>query len=140
MLSGNNSRVRQLKKEIDVLLDRESTMWAQRSRLLWSRQGDNNTKYFNSCTTWRYRENVIKGIRYEDNIWRVQPNAISIVLVNYYKTLFSSIEQRVSPNVLSCVPTIIDDEMNDVLCRDFGEHDVAAALQQMEPLKSPCPD
>lgn len=39
MLSGNNSQVRQLKKEIDVLLDRESTMWAQGSRLLWPRQG-----------------------------------------------------------------------------------------------------
>ena len=28
MVNGNNFRVRQLKKEIDVLLDRESTMWA----------------------------------------------------------------------------------------------------------------
>lgn len=56
LFSGNNSRVRQLKKEIDVPLDRESTMWAQRSRLLWARQGDKNTKYFNSCATWRYRK------------------------------------------------------------------------------------
>ena len=28
MASGNNFRVIQLKKEIDVLLDRKSTMWA----------------------------------------------------------------------------------------------------------------
>lgn len=103
-------------------------------------KGDKNTKYFNSCATWRDRKNVIKGIRYEDSIWRVQPNAISIVLVNYYKTLFSSTEQRVSPNVLSCMPIVIDDEMNYVLCRDFGEHEVAAALQQMAPLKSPSSD
>ena len=59
---------------------------------------------------------MIEGIRYEDSIWRVQPNAISTVVVIYYKTLFSSTEQRVAPNVLSCMPTVIDDEMNDVLC------------------------
>ena len=31
MVSGNNFRVRQIKKEIEVLQDREATMWAQRS-------------------------------------------------------------------------------------------------------------
>ena len=33
-LSGNNFRVRQVKKEIEVLLDKESTRWAQWSRVL----------------------------------------------------------------------------------------------------------
>ena len=33
-VSGVNHRVRELKIEIDVLMDREARMWAQRSRLL----------------------------------------------------------------------------------------------------------
>ena len=37
ILSNNNFRVRQLQKEIDVLLEREATMWSQRSRILWAR-------------------------------------------------------------------------------------------------------
>ena len=40
MVSGNNHRVRQLKREIKVVLEREAIMWAQRSRVLWARQGD----------------------------------------------------------------------------------------------------
>ena len=40
MVSGNNYRVRQLKKEIEVLQDREATIWAQQSRILWANQGD----------------------------------------------------------------------------------------------------
>ena len=61
-------------------------------------------------------------------------------MVNYYKTLFSSTLQNVSQDVLACVPTIIDDEMNNVLCRELGENEVAATLQQMAPLKVPGPD
>ena len=34
MILRDNSRVRELKSEINVLLDREARMWAQRSRLL----------------------------------------------------------------------------------------------------------
>ena len=36
MISGNNFQVRQIKKDIEVLQEREATMWAQRSRVLWA--------------------------------------------------------------------------------------------------------
>lgn len=67
MASGNNHRIWQLKREIEVLLERKAIMWAQRSRVLWAKQGDRNTKYFHSCATRRYRKNMIKGIRDEEN-------------------------------------------------------------------------
>lgn len=35
MQSGDNSRIRELKNEINVLLDREARMWSQRSRVKW---------------------------------------------------------------------------------------------------------
>ena len=76
MVSGDNFRVRQLKKEIEVLLDRESTMWAQRSRLLRARNGDRNTKYFHSCATQRLRRNKVEGIRDSEGIWRDQQQDI----------------------------------------------------------------
>ena len=105
MVSGINFRVRQLKKEIEVLLDRESTMWAQRSRLLWARNGDRNTKYFHSRATRRFRRNKVEGIRDEEGNWRDQQHDISIVLVDYFKDLFSSCEANGSQDVdvLSCV-------------------------------------
>lgn len=60
--------------------------------------------------------NLIEGIRDEDGIWRIQLDEISKVLVNYYKTLFSSTESSVFTNVLACVPTVINEEMNATLC------------------------
>ena len=70
MTNGNNFWIREIKRETEVLLDREAIMWAQRSRVLWARQGDRNTKYFHSCATRRYRKNVIEGIRDDDDRWR----------------------------------------------------------------------
>ena len=54
--SGVNHRVRELNREIGVLMDREARMWAQRSRLLWAGHGDKNTKYFHSRATKRLKK------------------------------------------------------------------------------------
>jgi len=137
MASGNNFRVRQLKKEIDVLLDRESTMWAQWSRLLCARNGDRNTKYFHSRATRRYRRNKVEGIRDEEGNWQEKQHDISTVLVDYFKTLFSSCEPNGSQDVLSCIPTIINDDMNGMLSQEFSEREVVTTLKQMA---APRPD
>ena len=83
MLSGNNFQVKQVKRDIEVLQDRESTMWAQRSRILWAKQGDRNTKYFHCCATKRFRINSMEGIRDESGIWRAKQEEIAVVMVNY---------------------------------------------------------
>ena len=69
MVSGNNYRVRQLKKEIEVLQDWEATMWAQRSRILWANQGDKNSKYFHCCAIRRFQKNSLEDIRDEGGVW-----------------------------------------------------------------------
>ncbi|KAL0008453.1 hypothetical protein SO802_009955 [Lithocarpus litseifolius] len=137
MLSGKNFRVRQVKKEIEVLLDKESTMWAQRSRVLWVKQEDRYTKYFHCCAIRKFRKNSMEGTRDESGIWRVKQEEIVVVMVNYYKLLFSSTEKSVPPCVLACVPTVISEEMNEGLCREFEACEMVTVLQQMAYLKAP---
>ena len=72
IVSGQNDRVRELKEEIKILLDREARMWSQRSRTLWLKNGDNNTKFFHCWATKRHRKNKIRGIMDENNTWRVE--------------------------------------------------------------------
>lgn len=140
IISGNNHRVRELKSEINVLLDREAQMWAQWSRLLWASQGEKNTKYFHSRETKRFRKNQIGGIRDEQDVWRVQPDEVLAIIVNYYWDPFLSSKTDSSSSVLNHVPQVIYEEMNSSLTREFKEEEVLAALKQMAPLKAPSPD
>ena len=137
MVSRNNFRVRQIKKEIEVLQDREATMWAQRSRILWANEGEKNSKYFHCCATRRFWKNSLEGIRDEGGVWRTRQEKIGEVMVNYFKSLFTASEGIVSIGAFDYVPIVIDEEMNGSLSREFEASEVAIALQQMAPLKAP---
>ena len=54
---GDPKRMRQLEKEINVLLDKEVKMWAQRSQVLWLKDGDKNTRFFHNKASQRRRRN-----------------------------------------------------------------------------------
>ena len=51
---GLNTRIRELKSEIEILLDKENQMWLQRSKTKWAVQGDRNTRFFHNKATNRY--------------------------------------------------------------------------------------
>ena len=51
--SGKCDEVDRLKKELNVLYDKEEKMWQQRSRLQWLKNGDQNTHFFHGFATRR---------------------------------------------------------------------------------------
>ena len=61
--SGDNARVRSLRAEINDLHDKESCMWLQGSKVLWAKNGGQNSKYFHRRATQRYRKNSIANIK-----------------------------------------------------------------------------
>ena len=123
-----------------MLQDWEATMWAQRSRILWANQGDKNSKYFHCCAIRRFWKNSLEDIRDEGGVWRTRREEIGEIMVNYFKSLFTTLEGIVSTSIFDCVPTVIDEEMNESLYREFEASEVATALQQIAPLKAPGSD
>ena len=79
----------------------------------------------------------MEGIRDEEGVWKTTKEDVGEVMVNYYKSLFTFIEGSVSASMLECVPTMIDEEMNAALCKEFEAWEVNSALQQMTPFKMP---
>lgn len=38
-------------------------MWNQRSRAIWLKSGDRNTKFFHATATQRRKKNIIEGLK-----------------------------------------------------------------------------
>ena len=79
-----NHRVRALREEINTLMEWEERLLCQISRVLWLKNGDNNTRFFHSLATRRYRKNRIHGVRDELDVWKDQPDRFASTIVGYY--------------------------------------------------------
>ncbi|XP_023898698.1 uncharacterized protein LOC112010585 [Quercus suber] len=87
MRIGVNFRVRELKKEIDELVDKEYRMWFQRSKALWAANGDKNSKFFHCRATQRKRKNSILKIHKADGEWSLDMEQVTEALITYFKEL-----------------------------------------------------
>ena len=140
MVSGKNTRVRSIRMEINLLQDRESRMWCQGSRMLWLSKRDNNTTFFQSRATKRFRKNLIRGIRDQNGAWLTEHEEIRHVMENYYKELFSTSNPILEADSLEKIPCMVTKEMNKDLMKEFSEIEVKEALNHMAPLKAPGPN
>lgn len=60
---GNlGANINRLRKEINDLLDSEETLWHQRSKIHWYREGDRNTKFFHALASKRRKKNTILSL------------------------------------------------------------------------------
>ena len=112
-------------------------MWNQRSRVLWMKYGDRNTKFFHAMATQRQRHNRIEGLWGEDGLWHEEKGKVEEIIIDYFKNIFS-IEQPSDHKVkVEVMDVRITPEMNEKLLEEFREVEIRLALNQMHPTKSP---
>ncbi|KAL0016437.1 hypothetical protein SO802_003506 [Lithocarpus litseifolius] len=76
----NLGRIYVLRDEIQKLKTREELMWKQRSRNMWLKEGDRNTRYFHCRENQRNRRNFILELEDETDL---PPNATVNSLINH---------------------------------------------------------
>ena len=116
---GLNTRIRELKSEIEILLDKENQMWLQRSKTQWAVQGDRNTRFFHSNATNRYRKNFIHKHRNLNGQWSANNEEVVDIIIQYYKELFTSANPMFPEEVLLTIETRVSAQMNEKLSADF---------------------
>ncbi|XP_050277977.1 uncharacterized protein LOC126719473 [Quercus robur] len=140
MRTGLNLKIRELKKEICDLEDKENRMWFQRSKVLWAANGDKNSKFFHCRATQRMRKNSILNIRNEDGGWSSDSEAVAETLTAYFQALFTLANLPLCEAATDSINRVITDEMNDQLSLEFQNWEVQQAIKQMAPFKAQGPD
>ena len=82
--------IKTLKKEINETLTREEIMWKQRSRALWLKWGDRNTKFFYATASQRQRKNRIGGLQNHQGDWVEDQEGIDIIILDYFTAIFKT--------------------------------------------------
>ena len=123
-----------------MLLIKEEIMWKQRSCLDKMKWGDRNTKFFHRKANWRAKKNNISAIRRSDGSLSHDMDEIKRITNYFFKNIYSC-DSMVNPShILSLVKPVVNDKMNEDLCKHSSEQEISDALFQIGPLKAPGPD
>ena len=83
---------------------------------------------------------MIKALQNSLGVMSDDPEELKSLVHEFYETLYTSEGVNNMEAVLSCVPTKVTDEMNELLTAPYKGEEVKAALFQMFPTKAPGPD
>ncbi|XP_075663334.1 uncharacterized protein LOC142632901 [Castanea sativa] len=106
-----------LQLELAEWLLRSETLWRQKSRELWLKLSDRNTKFFHLSTIIRRKRNNIDAIRDEQGAWITETEATRSPFLNNFKNLFSQKEVCFPPHLEHLVLSSITEDENSELSR-----------------------
>jgi hypothetical protein len=133
-------RFKNLEKCHGELLKKQETMWRQRSKAVWLKDGDRNTKFFHNKASQRSKVNGIKKIKDEDGVWWRGEEHVERVFLNYFADLFSSS----NPSNIETTCEVVEGKLSDdhkAWCEmSYSREEIKEAIDQMHPLKAPGPD
>ena len=77
-----------LQQELSEWLLQNKIIWRQKSRKLWLKEGDKNSRFFHTSTIIRRRKNLVDLFRGDDGEWILDKKKISENFLSKFKTLF----------------------------------------------------
>lgn len=132
--------IRQIEDELDTVLRAEETMWFQRSRALWLKDGDRNSKFYHQKATLRKHRNTIKEIENAEGRVCKKKEEICEVIREYFIKVFQKEGERSDAAVMNAIDSKVTPEMNEALTKPFTAEEVVIAIKQMHPAKAPGPN
>ena len=132
--------VNTLRRELNVLIEKEEVFWNQRSRVSWLKEGDQNTKFFHKSANQRKRTNTIVGLFDSNHVWKSTQGEIANIVTECFQHMFTSSSPSEIAEVVQLVDKVVMPELNADLLLPFSPDEVKTALFQMHPSKAPGPD
>lgn len=121
------------------LLEQQEEYWRLRSRAMWLKEQDRNTKFFHRQANARKQKNYISGLINEDQTWCTFPYEIQDILSLFFQHLFSREEMNFFrwPDIQ--VPHLLWEEIQE-LCKISEMDEIENTMKSLSPWKAPGPN
>ncbi|XP_058725646.1 uncharacterized protein LOC131596933 [Vicia villosa] len=129
-----------LEHQRNKLLCLKETVWRQRSRAVWLKEGDRNTRFFHAKANQRRKTNRIKRMMDSSRRWGSGPGKCEKILLEYFEGNFSSSNPSEISSVCSVTQKRLSKTQKEWCAKPFSPEEVKIALFQMNPSKAPGPD
>lgn len=103
---------KELTAQLDSLMAKNEIYWRQRSRALWLKASNRNTKFFHYKASSRKRRNTISRLEDENGKWQKSEPELEKTMVYYFQQLFSSNGNTDYEEVADVMRGRLSDEMN----------------------------
>lgn len=134
--------IRDLEKRKHYLLSIEEATWRLKSRALWLKEGDRNTKYFQNFANARKRRNAIWKIDDRKGGFYYSQEDISKEASRVFQEQYKRIQSNANDMIWAVEhsPVMFDDSSYENFIKPVSEEEPLAAMKASKKDKSPGPD
>uniref|UniRef100_A0A2N9EL19 Reverse transcriptase domain-containing protein n=1 Tax=Fagus sylvatica TaxID=28930 RepID=A0A2N9EL19_FAGSY len=126
------------KAELERVAQLEEVSWRQKSRSLWLKEGDNNTKFFHKMANSHRRYNYMDKVEVDGVVFE-EESEIREKVVHFYESLYQEAETW-RPTVDGLEFEMITENESAVLERQFDKEEVLQVVKDLQGDKAPGPD
>ncbi|KAA3474645.1 reverse transcriptase [Gossypium australe] len=130
---------KEIRDELESVLDHEDLLWRQKARCDWLQLGDRNTKFYHSCTIKRRKHNRIMTLRVDNGDWCSDQNILQNKAVEFFQKLYGEAPNTPEDTPNHGFPCIKPSEIR-FLETPISNEEIKKALFDMAPLKAPGSD
>lgn len=121
----------------------EETLWRQKSRVRWLKEGEKKTKFFHKTTVQRRMTNQISYVNNEEGNKVETHEEIEKEFLNYFKKMNQEPtinRAEAIDNITKQIPRLITEDHNTLLLKPVSLQEVESAVNQLKAGKAPGPD
>jgi hypothetical protein len=126
------------KSELEKLALLEEVSWRQKSRVLWLKEGDNNTKFFHQMANSHRHNNYMERVEVDGTVFEVE-SEVRAKVVQFYVSLYQE-QESWRPTVDELDFDMISEEEQALLERKFDREEVLQVVKDLQGDKALGPD
>jgi len=132
-----------LETQISERAKQEETLWRQKSRIRWLKEGEKVTKFFHRSTIQCRMNNNITHIQNEQGVKVEKHEEIELELLNYFKQAHQEPQvdrMQAIGKIIENITKLIIEEHNQLLLKPVDLQEVENAVHQLKEGKMSGPD